>query len=83
MRDLRFAALVGYDYLLTVWRESRLFWKFERRVNAATVLFFVNRYFALVYYVGLAYYRYLSLPYPVSIPITRLERAFPDRWLQE
>ncbi|KAI1794906.1 hypothetical protein LXA43DRAFT_854068, partial [Ganoderma leucocontextum] len=50
------AALVGYDYLLTVRQESRLFWK--RRVpNTATILFFVNRYLALVYYVALAYYR--------------------------
>ncbi|KAM5539506.1 hypothetical protein V8D89_006958 [Ganoderma adspersum] len=55
------AALVGYDYLLTVQRESRLFWR--RRVNAATILFFANRYLALVYYVVLAYYRCLSLPY--------------------
>ncbi|KAM5539505.1 hypothetical protein V8D89_006957 [Ganoderma adspersum] len=56
------AALVGYDYLLTVQRESRLFWK--RRANAATILFFVNRYVALVYYVGLAYYCCLALSYP-------------------
>ena len=58
------AALVGYDYLLTVQRESRLFWK--RKVNAATIIFFVNSYLALVYYVGLAYYRCLPLSYPVS-----------------
>ena len=64
MRNSCSVALVGYDYLLTLRRESCLFWK--RRVNAATVVFFVNRYVALVYYVGLAYYRSLSLPYPVS-----------------
>nr|VWO99384.1 G protein beta subunit Gib2 [Ganoderma boninense] len=55
------AALVGYDYLLTVERESRLFWR--RKVNTATILFFANRYLALLYYVGLAYYRCLSLPF--------------------
>ncbi|KAM5539494.1 hypothetical protein V8D89_006946 [Ganoderma adspersum] len=60
------AALVGYDCLLTVRRESRLFWK--RRVNTASILFFVNRYIALVYYVGLAYYRCLSLQFLVSYP---------------
>ncbi len=55
-------ALVGYDHLLIVRREPRLFWK--RRVNAASILFSTNRYLALVYYVGLSYYRCLSLPYP-------------------
>ena len=64
MSDLPSAALVGYDYLLTVRRESRLFWK--RRVNTASILFFVNRYIALVYYVGLAYYRCLLLELSVS-----------------
>nr|VWO99376.1 Aspartyl proteinase [Ganoderma boninense] len=59
------AALVGYDYLLTVPRECRLLWK-RRRVNAATILFFVNRYTALLYYVVLAYYRCLSLTVPRS-----------------
>ncbi|KAI1794911.1 hypothetical protein LXA43DRAFT_93312 [Ganoderma leucocontextum] len=58
------AALIGYDYLLTVGRESRLFWK--RKVNTASILFFVNRYLALFYYVALGYYRSLVLPYPVS-----------------
>ncbi|TBU24074.1 hypothetical protein BD311DRAFT_672579, partial [Dichomitus squalens] len=55
-------ALISYDYILTVQRESRYFWK--RRVNAASLLFFINRYLALFYYVGLVYYRCLSLPYP-------------------
>ena len=56
--------LVGYDYLLTVQRESRLFWR--RRPNAASILFFTNRYLALVYYVVLAYYRCLPVPHSVS-----------------
>ena len=57
------AVLIAYDYLLTIRRESRLFWK--RKVNAASLLFFVNRYLAVFYYVGLAYYRCLDLPFPV------------------
>ncbi|KAM5539139.1 hypothetical protein V8D89_007196 [Ganoderma adspersum] len=56
------ATWIGYDYLLTVRRESRLFWK--RKVTAASILFFVNRYLALFYYVGLAYYSRAKLPYP-------------------
>ncbi|PIL22795.1 hypothetical protein GSI_15490 [Ganoderma sinense ZZ0214-1] len=56
------AALVGYDYVLTVQREARLFWK--RKVTVAAILFFSNRYLALFYYVGLAYYRCLNLPFP-------------------
>ncbi|PIL22801.1 hypothetical protein GSI_15496 [Ganoderma sinense ZZ0214-1] len=75
------AALIVYDYLLTVRRESLLFWK--RRVNAASILFFANRYFALLYYVGLAYYRCLSLPYPVSISVACLGPSHPHRWLQD
>ncbi|PIL22788.1 hypothetical protein GSI_15483 [Ganoderma sinense ZZ0214-1] len=69
------AALVGYDYLLTVQRESRLFWK-RRGVNAATILFFVNRYTAVIYYVGLAYYRCLSLPLLVQYYIDMGIRYF-------
>ena len=65
--------LVGYDYILTIQRESQLFWK--RRVNAASILFFTNRYLALLYYVGLAYYRCLALPFPVS-RATRLVNFF-------
>ena len=57
-------ALIAYDYVLTVRREYILFWK--RRRNLASLLFFTNRYLALLYYVGLAYYRCMSLPYPVS-----------------
>ena len=64
MQCLCLTAWIGYDYLLTVQRESRLFWK--RKVTAASILFFVNRYLALFYYVGLAYYSRLNLPYPVS-----------------
>ncbi len=64
MQCLRPPAWVGYDYLLTVRRESRLFWK--RKVTAASVLFFANRYLALLYYVVLAYYSRLVLSYPVS-----------------
>ncbi|KAI1794903.1 hypothetical protein LXA43DRAFT_1091493 [Ganoderma leucocontextum] len=57
------AALIGYDYLLTVRQESRLFWK--RRVNAASILFFANRYLSLFYYAqyyvdtGMRYLQYL------------------------
>ncbi|KAM5539501.1 hypothetical protein V8D89_006953 [Ganoderma adspersum] len=54
--------LIGYDYILTIRREARLFWK--PKVNAASLLFFVNRYLAVFYYVGLAYYRCLDLPFP-------------------
>ncbi|KAI1794918.1 hypothetical protein LXA43DRAFT_994885 [Ganoderma leucocontextum] len=56
------AALIGYDYLLTVGRESRFFWK--RKMTAASILFFVNRYLALFYYVGLGlgYFRCQSFP---------------------
>ena len=57
-------ALIAYDYVLTVRREYILFWK--RRRNLASLLFFTNRYLALLYYVGLAYYRCMFLPYPVS-----------------
>ena len=57
-------ALIAYDYVLTVRREYILFWK--RRKNSAWLLFFTNRYLALLYYVGLAYYRCMFLPYPVS-----------------
>ena len=32
----------------------------------ASILFFFNRYIALVYYVDLPYYFFLSLPYPVK-----------------
>ncbi|KAM5539500.1 hypothetical protein V8D89_006952 [Ganoderma adspersum] len=56
------ATLIGYEYLLTVRRESCLFWK--RKVTAASILFFVNRYLALIYYVGLAYYSLANLSYP-------------------
>ncbi|KAM5539508.1 hypothetical protein V8D89_006960 [Ganoderma adspersum] len=56
--------LVGYDYVLTIRREARLFWK--RKVTAASFLFFANRYLALLYYVGLAYYRCLDLPFPTQ-----------------
>ena len=55
--------LVAYDYVLTVPREARLFWK--RKMTAASFLFFANRYLALLYYVGLPYYRCLNLPFPV------------------
>ncbi|PIL22786.1 hypothetical protein GSI_15481 [Ganoderma sinense ZZ0214-1] len=56
------AALIGYDYLLTIERESRYFWK--RKMGAPSLLFFANRYLALFYYVGLgmAYYRCQSFP---------------------
>ena len=64
MQCSRSAALITYDYLLTVRREANLFWR--QKINAASILFFVNRYFAVVYYVGLAYYRCLVLPFPVS-----------------
>ncbi|TBU65274.1 hypothetical protein BD310DRAFT_953487 [Dichomitus squalens] len=57
------AALVGYDYVLTVSRELRLFWKGS--INVASILYFTNRYLAVLYYVGLAYYRRLVLPFPV------------------
>nr|VWO95765.1 Homeobox domain-containing protein [Ganoderma boninense] len=59
--DVGVAALIVYDYLLTVRRESRLFW--TRRVNAASVLFFTKRYFALLYYVVLVYYRSVRASY--------------------
>ncbi len=61
---LIFVVLVGYDYVLTIRREYRLFWK--RKVDGASILFYANRYIALLYYVGLAYYRCLALPFPVS-----------------
>lgn len=64
MQCSRSAALITYDYLLTVRREANLFWR--QNISAASVLFFVNRYLALIYYVALAYYRGLLLPYPVS-----------------
>ncbi|TBU35432.1 hypothetical protein BD311DRAFT_647831, partial [Dichomitus squalens] len=57
-------ALIGYDHLLSVSQELRLFWKGS--INVASILFFTNRYLALFYYVGLAYYRHLSLPSPVQ-----------------
>lgn len=63
-RGSNLAALISYDYILTVRQEARLFWK--RKVNASSILFFSNRYLALVYYVGLIYYRTATLPYPVS-----------------
>ncbi|TBU41593.1 hypothetical protein BD309DRAFT_867975 [Dichomitus squalens] len=60
-------AWVGYDYLLTVGRESRLFWR--RKVNAASILFYTNRYLALFYYVALAYYRIIPFPFPYDVDI--------------
>ncbi|KAM5539138.1 hypothetical protein V8D89_007195 [Ganoderma adspersum] len=54
-------AWVAYEYLLTVWREYLLFWK--QKVTVASVLFFVNRYIAVVYYVGFPDY---SIVDPVS-----------------
>ncbi|PIL22794.1 hypothetical protein GSI_15489 [Ganoderma sinense ZZ0214-1] len=59
------ATWIGYDYILTVRRESRLFW--NRKMTAASILFFVNRYLALVCYVGLAYYSRADLPYPYGV----------------
>ncbi|EJF62731.1 hypothetical protein DICSQDRAFT_169120 [Dichomitus squalens LYAD-421 SS1] len=41
-------ALFFYDYVLTFWSEGALFWK-PCRVNAATVLFLLNRYIPLAY----------------------------------
>ena len=76
--------MIAYDYVLTVPREARLFWK--PKVNAASILFFVNRYLALVYYVALGYYRSLVLPYPVSrSTVTEFFRLIfhpRSRWMQ-
>ncbi|KAM5539492.1 hypothetical protein V8D89_006944 [Ganoderma adspersum] len=56
------AALIGYDYLLTVKREYQFFW--QGKIGVPSLLFFVNRYLAVFYYLGLgmAYYRCQSFP---------------------
>ncbi|TBU42122.1 hypothetical protein BD309DRAFT_991919 [Dichomitus squalens] len=41
-------ALFFYDYILTFWSEGTLFWK-PCQVNAAPVLFLLNRYIPLAY----------------------------------
>ncbi|KAH9939063.1 uncharacterized protein BXZ73DRAFT_44259 [Epithele typhae] len=38
-----------YDYTITFSQEVDLFWR--RRINGASILFFVNRYVALVVYI--------------------------------
>ena len=53
-----------YEHIVTFGFEIQLFW--GREVTGAAILFFANRYLALVYYVALAYYRCLSVPDQVS-----------------
>ncbi|KAM5540064.1 hypothetical protein V8D89_006204, partial [Ganoderma adspersum] len=57
------AALIAYDYVLTLRREVNLFW--GRRVNTSSMLFYAVRYLAIAYHVGLVHFRTETVPYPV------------------
>ena len=45
------SALILYDYLMTFHVELELFW--TRKFNGPSLLFFVNRYLGIVYYIAM------------------------------
>lgn len=50
-RVLLYAAMLAYEYVITLDQEVNLFWR--RKKNGATVLFLLARYLALLSYVVL------------------------------
>ena len=57
-------ALVGYDYITTFQRELRIFWR--RRLSVPSLLFFFNRYLAIIFYIGMAPIRFFPSVTEVS-----------------
>ena len=47
----RVSALILYDYLTTFHQELELFW--SRKFSGPSLLFYVNRYLGIVYYVAM------------------------------
>ncbi|EJF59418.1 hypothetical protein DICSQDRAFT_172019 [Dichomitus squalens LYAD-421 SS1] len=50
------ATLVGFDHLITFQQELELFW--SRRLNLSCMVFFFNRYVAVIYYVAMVPIRF-------------------------
>ncbi|TBU58956.1 hypothetical protein BD310DRAFT_906268 [Dichomitus squalens] len=70
------ATLVGYDYLTTFQQELALFWR--SRPTLSSILFFFNRYLAIVYYIGMAPIRFfpsVTAEYDYVISLLALANA--------
>ena len=44
-------ALIGFDHLTTLQQELELFWR--KNFDWSCILFFINRYVALIYYIAM------------------------------
>lgn len=60
------AAVLYYDYALTLSMEYEQFWKHQSKFSTAAVLFVLNRYLSLLGEIPIVYYMFASLASEVS-----------------